>query len=363
MRTSAAGAAQASVSQRLWRRSVCALLLIACLNGCATTGGPSSSHEVSDPIEPVNRAIFSFNMFLDRYLLEPVARAYRFVTPEAARRSVANFLANLRSPVIFANDALQGERERAGITLGRFMINTTLGVAGLFDPATSFGYPRHDEDFGQTLGVWGVASGPYLMLPLLGPSNGRDTVGKVGDYFINPLNHCCITEDERLVPVRGDGGQRARGQHRADRRSAGQQHRPLRHGPHHLHPETRGRHPQRRGADRQRGLRGHLQGGGAPSRHQRPRARTGWRRPPGARGYQVASHGSWPSAGGSWLSRGQREADRGTAERRVLGPDAAAEMLDDLAADGEAEPGALGLVLEQLPLPLTWRNFSKIASR
>jgi phospholipid-binding lipoprotein MlaA len=135
---------------------------------------------------------------VDRIVLEPVARAYRFVTPEAARRSVANFLANLRSPVIFANDALQGERERAGITLGRFMINTTLGVAGLFDPATAFGYPRHEEDLGQTLGVWGVASGPYLMLPLLGPSNGRDTVGKVGDYLINPLNYCCLNQDERL---------------------------------------------------------------------------------------------------------------------------------------------------------------------
>jgi phospholipid-binding lipoprotein MlaA len=175
-----------------------AVLLTACLNGCATTGGPSSSQEVADPIEPVNRAVFSFNMFVDRIVLEPVARAYRFVTPEAARRSVANFLANLRSPVIFANDALQGERERAGITLGRFMINTTLGVAGLFDPATAFGYPRHEEDLGQTLGVWGVASGPYLMLPLLGPSNGRDTVGKVGDYLINPLNYCCLNQDERL---------------------------------------------------------------------------------------------------------------------------------------------------------------------
>ena len=198
--TPAADAEQRSRHRQLRRQPLGVLILIACLSGCATTGGPSpSTQEVADPIEPVNRAIFSFNMFLDRILLEPVARAYRFVTPEAARRSVANFLANLRSPVIFANDALQGERERAGITLGRFMINTTLGVAGLFDPATSFGYPRHDEDFGQTLGVWGVAAGPYLMLPLLGPSNGRDTVGKFTDYMINPLTHCCITDDQRLV--------------------------------------------------------------------------------------------------------------------------------------------------------------------
>lgn len=176
-------------------RSLCALAVLVALGGCATT---QQTGEVYDPIEPVNRAVFSFNMALDRFVLEPVARAYRFVTPEAARRSVANFLANLRSPVVFANDALQGERERAGITLGRFMINTTLGVAGLFDPATSFGYPRHEEDFGQTLGVWGIPAGPYLMLPLLGPSNGRDTTGRVGDYFMNPLNFCCINEDERL---------------------------------------------------------------------------------------------------------------------------------------------------------------------
>jgi phospholipid-binding lipoprotein MlaA len=168
--------------------------MVAGLSGCATT----QPGQVYDPIEPVNRAVFSFNMFLDTVLLEPAARAYRFVTPQQVRRSVANFLANLRSPVIFANDALQGERDRAGVTLGRFMINTTLGVAGLFDAAGALGYQRHDEDFGQTLGVWGVANGPYLMLPLLGPSNGRDAVGRVGDYLINPLNNCCITQDERL---------------------------------------------------------------------------------------------------------------------------------------------------------------------
>ena len=105
--------------------------------------------------------MFSFNLFVDKWLLEPVARAYRFVAPEPARRSVANFLHNLRSPVIFANDILQGERDRAGVTLGRFMINTTLGVLGLFDPATSFGYQRHDEDFGQTLARLGRApTGP-----------------------------------------------------------------------------------------------------------------------------------------------------------------------------------------------------------
>lgn len=157
------------------------------------------AQEVSDPLEPVNRAVFGFNLFVDTWLLEPVARAYRFVAPEPVRRSVGNFLSNLRSPVVFANDLLQGERDRAGITLGRFMINSTLGVFGLFDAASGFGYHGHYEDMGQTLGVYGVPDGPYLMLPLLGPSNARDTVGRVGDFFINPLNSCCITPDERYT--------------------------------------------------------------------------------------------------------------------------------------------------------------------
>ena len=179
--------------RRPWRAVFAAAILLVSLSGCTVP----RSQEVADPLEPVNRAVFSFNLFVDKWLLEPVARGYRFVAPEPVRRSVTNFLHNLRSPVIFANDILQGERDRAGVTLGRFMINTTLGVLGLFDPATSFGHQRHDEDFGQTLAVYGVPDGPYLMLPLLGPSNARDTVGRVGDYFINPLNDCCITTDER----------------------------------------------------------------------------------------------------------------------------------------------------------------------
>jgi phospholipid-binding lipoprotein MlaA len=163
----------------------------------ASCAGPSAQ-EAADPFEPVNRAVFGFNMFADEWVLEPVARGYRAVAPAPVRRSVANFLNNLRSPVIFANDLVQGERDRAGTTLGRFMINSTLGVFGLFDPASAFGHYPHYEDLGQTLGVYGVSSGPYLVLPLLGPSNARDAVGRVGDYFINPLNQCCITTDERL---------------------------------------------------------------------------------------------------------------------------------------------------------------------
>ena len=218
-----------------------------CLAGCATTQGPASSQDVADPIEPVNRAVFSFNMFVDQWLLEPVARAYRFVTPEPARRSVANFLANLRSPVIFANDALQGERERAGDHARPVHDQHHPGRRRAVRCRHPLGYPRHDEDFGQTLGVWGVPTGPYLMLPLLGPSNGRDTVGPGRRLLHQPAEPCCITTDERFGLFGTGGGQRARGQHRAARRPARQQHRPLRHDPHDLHAKARRRHPQRRG--------------------------------------------------------------------------------------------------------------------
>jgi phospholipid-binding lipoprotein MlaA len=196
--TEAARGVAPAASADVLRASLGVAVLLASL---FSAGEARAQGEAPDPLEPVNRAIFAFNMKADEWVLEPVARGYRYVAPEPVRRSVANFLANLRSPVVFANDLLQGERERAGTTLGRFMINTTLGVFGLFDPASAFGYYPHHEDFGQTLGVWGAQSGPYIMLPLLGPSNARDTVGRVGDWFINPLNDCCVSTDERLAIV------------------------------------------------------------------------------------------------------------------------------------------------------------------
>lgn len=182
-------------TERRWRHAAARLLAAAILT--LLTLAPAAAQELRDPLEPVNRAIFRFNNTLDRYALEPVARGYRKVAPQPVRRSVRNFLSNLRSPVVFANDVLQGERDRAGVTLARFMINTTLGVAGLFDAASTFGYTGHSEDFGQTLGSWGVDSGPFLMLPLIGPSTTRDTAGLVGDYFADPLNLCCIDSPER----------------------------------------------------------------------------------------------------------------------------------------------------------------------
>lgn len=172
--------------------------------GLTALAGGVEAQTVADPLEPVNRAVFAFNQYADRFVLEPTARAYRTVAPVPVRRSVRNFLANLRSPVVFANDLLQGERERAGTTLGRFMINSTLGVFGLFDPAKALGHPPHWEDLGQTLGVYGVGDGPYLMLPLLGPSNLRDAVGRVGDFFLDPWPQCCLGFEEQLARRGGE---------------------------------------------------------------------------------------------------------------------------------------------------------------
>jgi phospholipid-binding lipoprotein MlaA len=145
-----------------------------------------------DPLEPLNRAIFKFNDTLDVYLLEPLARGWNFIVPPAAQDNLDNFFTNLRFPVIFANSVLQAKPTRAGIALGRFTINTAFGVGGLFDPAAAAGLEPFEEDFGQTLGRWGVGPGPYLVLPLLGPSNPRDALGLIADapmrvwpYFVD----------------------------------------------------------------------------------------------------------------------------------------------------------------------------------
>jgi phospholipid-binding lipoprotein MlaA len=140
-----------------------------------------------DPWEGFNRDMYAVHDSVDRAVLEPVARGYRAVTPSPVRQGVLNFLRNLRGPVIFANDLLQGEVGRGGVTAARFAVNTTVGIAGLFDPASGMGLERHDEDFGQTLAVWGVDEGPYIFVPLMGPSNLRDTTGRVVDTVFDPF--------------------------------------------------------------------------------------------------------------------------------------------------------------------------------
>jgi phospholipid-binding lipoprotein MlaA len=136
---------------------------------------------VWDPLEPVNRGIFQFNETLDAWIMEPVATGWDFVLPTRVQLCIANFFTHLTLPVRFANDVLQLKLVKAFDDTGRFVVNTLVGVGGLFDPASRAGIPVHDEDFGQTLGRWGVPPGPYLVLPLLGPSNPRDGVGLAVD--------------------------------------------------------------------------------------------------------------------------------------------------------------------------------------
>ncbi len=177
-----------------WKRGLLALVLTLALIPASSAwasdddlGQEEETLQSIDPLEPLNRVIFDFNEVLDDFVFLPLAHAYRFVFPQPVRDSFRNFTRNLNAPFVLVNDVLQGEGKRAEITLHRFLINTTLGVAGLFDAAKDMGLPHHDEDFGQTLGVWGVDKGIYLVLPILGPSTIRDGLGKVGDAFMNPL--------------------------------------------------------------------------------------------------------------------------------------------------------------------------------
>jgi phospholipid-binding lipoprotein MlaA len=140
-----------------------------------------------DPIETFNRFMFAFNDALDTVIVRPVAVTYGFWVPEGVRDSIRNFLRNLSSPLIFVNDVFQGEFERAEVTGSRFFINTILGL-GFFDHAEGLGLPYHDEDFGQTLAVYGMGEGFYLVLPLVGPSSGRDALGLAVDFVIDPTS-------------------------------------------------------------------------------------------------------------------------------------------------------------------------------
>ena len=175
------------VSPRVLRRSLqarCAwtvtLAGAALLGGCATTSGPANPQ---DPLESFNRSMFSFNDSVDRAVVKPVATAYRAVTPEFARQGVGNFFNNLGEVWNFANNALQGRGEGAYNSVVRFTVNSVFGVGGLIDVASEAGIARHKQDFGQTLGRWGVPTGPYLVLPLLGPTTVRDTVALPVDWY------------------------------------------------------------------------------------------------------------------------------------------------------------------------------------
>lgn len=167
-----------------------AVLILLSASGCATPPPRSDVEayaeweEINDPIEPFNRVVFGFNQVLDGLFLKPLAEFYKLLLPPPVQTGIHNVLVNLRAPVTLINDLLQGEGSRALNTAGRFAINTTLGVGGFVDWAKDWGMPPHDEDFGQTLAVWGLGEGPYLVLPLLGPSNPRDALGIAVDSAV-----------------------------------------------------------------------------------------------------------------------------------------------------------------------------------
>jgi phospholipid-binding lipoprotein MlaA len=167
-----------------------AAALALAVGGCATPpSDPAARAEfekTNDPLEPLNREIFDFNLFVDRVALKPVAKGYVAVVPEAGRDAIRHFLNNLGEPVVFANNLLQGEFKRAHDTFARFLMNSTLGIGGVFDLATKAGLEKQTGDFGQTLYAWGVPDGPFLMLPIFGPSNPRDAVGLGVDSYADP---------------------------------------------------------------------------------------------------------------------------------------------------------------------------------
>ncbi|WP_435389259.1 MlaA family lipoprotein [Halomonas ramblicola] len=165
-----------------------ALMAVVLLGGCASTGTPEERHP-DDPWEDFNRKVFAFNEVVDRYALKPVARGYRFVTPDPVQTGVGNFFANLGEPRTALNSLLQGKPGNAGVATARFLINTTVGIGGLWDFATHMEITGREEDFGQTLGAWGVGEGPYLVLPLLGPSTVRDTGGLPVDGYTYPTTY------------------------------------------------------------------------------------------------------------------------------------------------------------------------------
>ena len=179
-----------SLNNKIVARFFLMALMALSISACSSTKSEpiyAGNVEVHDPLEEGNRAILEFNEAIDKAVLEPVARGYRNYTPGAFRLVLRNFLRNLKSPIIIANQMLQGDIDGTLNSTGRFVINTLAGFGGILDLAEEGGIPYEPEDFGQTLGVWGVSHGPYLVVPLLGPSTVRDSVGYLVDSYADPL--------------------------------------------------------------------------------------------------------------------------------------------------------------------------------
>lgn len=173
-----------------------ALGLSACM-----TNSPQALAE-HDPYEPTNRFFFGVSQKADKYVAKPAAQAYVAIVPTPARDGIHNVLVNINLPVVFGNEVLQGSEKSAAQTLGRFVVNTTVGVGGIIDVATKLGLPSDDQDGGITLGKWGISEGPYLFLPLLGPAPPRDLVGRVGDIYLQPLHYADFPGDLTLSYAR-----------------------------------------------------------------------------------------------------------------------------------------------------------------
>lgn len=167
-------------------------MLLLLLSSCSTTGSSKN-----DPLEPMNRAIFQFNEVVDDNIFEPVAKTYKYITPDPVETGVSNFFSNIGEVSTIANDVFQFKFKQAGYDFLRFSINTSIGVLGIFDVATSVGLKKNNEDFGQTLGYWGIPQGPYLVLPFFGASTFRDAPGLYADMQISPINQ--LDDEEELT--------------------------------------------------------------------------------------------------------------------------------------------------------------------
>ena len=182
------------------RLIMAAATTLALLSGCASEPANPTERAVyeknNDPLEPLNRDIFAFNQGIDQIVLTPVSKVYITLLPGRVRLSLRHFYDNLHQPVVFANNMLQAKFSRAGITGGRFIVNSTAGVVGLFDVAGDIGLPQQTGDFGQTLDSWGSPEGPYLILPVLGPSNPRDAIGLAVDSYADPFRYVAANYDE-----------------------------------------------------------------------------------------------------------------------------------------------------------------------
>ena len=177
-------------------RRVLPWIALLILNGCATAPGRTTN---TDPLQKLNRGVYKFNDVLDKATLKPVAKGYQKITPQWMRTGVSNFFDNLGEPWTIVNELFQGKPKAMGQQTGRFVINTVLGIGGLFDVAGKMNLPAQKEDFGQTLAVWGLPSGPYVVLPLLGPSSIRDGFGRIPDYFGHPLTYANVNWKARTA--------------------------------------------------------------------------------------------------------------------------------------------------------------------